>query len=171
MKNLILIRHAKSSWEIPLRDIDRPLSKRGIYDAHLISTKINDFLPKTFVVWSSVAKRAKETALILTQNLGIPNETIFLKEGLYTFDESQLEEEIKKCENKYDNLILFGHNDAITNFVNKFGNLFIDNVPTTGFVSLEMQIQDWKELKKGKTVKTIFPSHFKHEQYKPQSIH
>ena len=171
MKNLILIRHAKSSWEIPLRDIDRPLSKRGIYDAHLISTKINDFLPKTFVVWSSVAKRAKETALILTQNLGIPNETIFLKEGLYTFDESQLEEEIKKCENKYDNLILFGHNEAITNFVNKFGNLFIDNVPTTGFVSLEMQIQDWKELKKGKTVKTIFPSHFKHEQYKPQSIH
>ncbi|MBD3724529.1 MAG: histidine phosphatase family protein [Flavobacteriaceae bacterium] len=171
MKNLILIRHAKSSWETPLRDIDRPLSKRGIDDAHLISSKIIDFLPKTFVVWSSVAKRAKETALILTQNLGIPNETIFLKEGLYTFDEFQLEDEIKKCENKYDNLILFGHNDAITNFVNKFGNIFIDNVPTAGFVSLEMQIQNWKELKEGKTVKTIFPSHFKHEQYKPQSIH
>lgn len=172
MKNLILIRHSKSSWETPLKDVDRPLSRRGIFDAHLISSKISDYLPKSFVVWSSYAKRAKETAVIISQNLNIPLDTIIFKTDLYTFDEDDLEKEIKKCENNFDNLILFGHNDAITNFVNKFGNLFIQNVPTSGVVSLQFPINNWKELKKGQTVKTIFPSHFKHEQqFKSESIH
>jgi phosphohistidine phosphatase len=37
MKNLFLIRHAKSSWEAPLRDIDRSLDHKGIIDAHLVA--------------------------------------------------------------------------------------------------------------------------------------
>ena len=38
MKNLIIVRHAKSSWEYQnIGDIDRPLKKRGINDAHLMS--------------------------------------------------------------------------------------------------------------------------------------
>ena len=47
----------------------RPLSKRGIHDAHLISSKLHDLLPKSFIIWSSNAKRAKETAMIFSQNL------------------------------------------------------------------------------------------------------
>ena len=164
MKNLIIVRHSKSSWELPLNDIDRPLSKRGIHNAHFISSKIQDLLPKSFVIWSSNAKRARETAMIFSQNLLINYENIIIKEELYTFDEINLEEIIKKCENMYDNLILFGHNEAITNFVNKFGNLFIENVPTSGVVSLQFDIENWNDLKKGSTLKTVFPRDFKHEQ-------
>jgi phosphohistidine phosphatase len=36
MKNLILIRHAKSNWDAPLQD--RPLDQRGMKDAHLVSS-------------------------------------------------------------------------------------------------------------------------------------
>ena len=64
MKNLILIRHAKSSWEAPLKDFDRPLMKRGILDAHDVSLNISEYLPKTYIIWSSTAARATETALI-----------------------------------------------------------------------------------------------------------
>jgi phosphohistidine phosphatase len=39
MKNLIVIRHAKSSWDAPLKDIDRPLDNRGIKDAHRIALR------------------------------------------------------------------------------------------------------------------------------------
>ena len=38
MKNLILIRHAKSSWEAPLHDKDRPLTSQGMQSAHLVSS-------------------------------------------------------------------------------------------------------------------------------------
>lgn len=171
MKNLILIRHSKSSWQTPLNDVDRPLSSRGIRDAHLISSKIQSFLPKSYIVWSSNAKRAKESAIIYSQNLMIPFENIIFKDDLYTFDEKKLEQIIKKCENRYDNLILFGHNEAITNFVNKFGNLLIDNVPTSGFVSLQFDIDDWKDLTKGRTIKTVFPSHYRNEQHTTEQIH
>ncbi|WP_369753852.1 histidine phosphatase family protein [Flavobacterium sp. WC2409] len=161
MKNLILIRHAKSNWDAPLKDIDRPLDQRGYKDAHLVSLNIINDLPKTFIIWSSIAKRASDTAVIFAQNLLYPMESIVYKDTLYTFDESQLEKIVKSCSNSYDSLILFGHNAAITNFVNKFGDVFIDNVPTAGFVSLQFDTDYWEKIKKGKTKKIIAPKDLK----------
>jgi phosphohistidine phosphatase len=161
MKNLILIRHAKSNWDVPLQDIDRPLDRRGMKDAHLVSLSILDFIPKTYVIWSSIAKRASDTALIFAQNILYPIECIDYKKGLYTFDEKQLEEIIKSCENIFDSIIVFGHNAAITNFVNKFGDVSIDNVPTSGFVALEFDTEDWEEINNGKTKKIIVPKDLK----------
>lgn len=161
MKNLILIRHAKSSWEAPLRDIDRPLDSRGISDAHLVSMNCQDYLPKTYMIWSSTASRASETAMIFAQNFSYPVENIIFKEDLYTFDERELEKIVKSCNNHYDNVILFGHNEAITNFVNKFGDVYIDNVPTSGFVSIAFDTENWDSLPKGRTQKAVFPKHLK----------
>ena len=167
MKNLILIRHAKSSWDAPLIDKHRPLSKRGIDDAHLVSANVGGHLPKSFVVWSSTAQRAKNTAHIFAANLSIPVDNIIFKDDLYTFEEKKLEQIIKSCDNKYDNLILFGHNEAITNFVNTFGNLAVENVPTSGFVSMSFEGDDWESIRKGKTEKVVFPSELK--KYDPPS--
>ena len=161
MKNLILIRHAKSSWEAPLKDIDRPLDRRGIKDAHLVAANCLKFIPSIFVMWSSTAKRASETALIFAQNFLYPVESIIFKDELYTFDENQLEKVIKSCSNIFENVILFGHNEAITNFVNKFGDIYIDNVPTSGFVSIEFKTDNWEKISKGKTKKIIFPKKIK----------
>ncbi len=161
MKNLILIRHAKSSWDLPLKDIDRPLDQRGMKDAHLVSLNIFDYLPQTFIIWSSIAKRASDTAVIFAQNILYPIENIVFKNDLYTFDEKQLEEIIKSCANSFDSVILFGHNAAITNFVNKFGDIFIDNVPTSGFVSLQFETDNWGQINKGKTKKIIIPKDLK----------
>ena len=161
MKKLILIRHAKSSWEAPLRDFDRPLMKSGIHDAHLVSTNILSDIPKTYLIWSSAAKRASETAIIFAQNISYPIESIVFKEELYTFDESKLEQIIKSCPNDCENLILFGHNEAITNFVNKFGNILIDNVATSGFVSINFDSNSWNTIQNGNTIRTIFPRDLK----------
>ncbi|TBX64828.1 histidine phosphatase family protein [Flavobacterium silvisoli] len=161
MKQLILIRHAKSSWEAPLRDYDRPLTAKGIQDAHLVSTRVINDIPKTFLVWSSAAKRASETALIFAQNLSFPVESIVFKEELYTFDERKLEQIIKSCPDEYDHLIVFGHNEAVTNFVNKFGTVFIDNVTTSGFVNIIFENQSWSHIENGVTKKVVFPRDLK----------
>ncbi|HLF51435.1 histidine phosphatase family protein [Flavobacterium sp.] len=161
MKNLTLIRHAKSSWNAPLHDKDRPLANRGVKDAHLVSANILKHLPKTFIIWSSTAKRAAETAIIFTQNMLCPVESIIFKDELYTFDEKHLEKIVMSCSNDYESVILFGHNEAITNFVNKFGDVSIDNVPTTGVVSINFDTDDWETISKGKTEKVIFPRDLK----------
>lgn len=161
MKNLITIRHAKSSWDAPLEDKDRPLTNRGINDAHLVSTHIANLLPKTFIIWSSTAKRASETAVIFTQNMSCPLESIVYRDDLYTFEERTLEKIVKSAQNSYDCVILFGHNEAITDFVNKFGDVFIDNVPTSGFVSIKFDTDDWSQISKGKTERMVFPRDLK----------
>ena len=79
------------------------------------------------------------------------------KEELYTFDDRKLENSIRSLSNSYNNVILFGHNEAITNFVNKFGDIFIDNVSTSGFVFLQFDTEDWQSIRDGKTKKVIFP--------------
>ena len=161
MKNLILIRHAKSSWDAPLHDKDRPLTAQGMQSAHLVSSHVIEYLPKTFSIWCSTAERAIETAMIFAQNINFPLKSILFKEELYTFDESKLEKVIKSYNNGYDNIIIFGHNEAITNFVNKFGDVYIDNVPTAGFVHLEFENDSWNEINNGKTKKMLFPRDLK----------
>jgi phosphohistidine phosphatase len=113
------------------------------------------------MIWSSSAERASETALIFAQNISYPIESIDYKDELYTFDENKLEKVIKSCNNGIESVILFGHNEAITNFVNKFGDAFINNVPTAGFVSLQFDTDNWNTIKKGKTKKIIFPKDLK----------
>lgn len=161
MKNLIIVRHAKSSWYAPVNDKDRSLAKRGIKDAHLVSSVVAAYLPKTFIIWSSTAKRASETAVIFTQNLSCPLESIVYKDELYTFESKELERIIKSCNNSYDCVILFGHNEAITDFVNKFGDVFIENVPTSGFVSINFDTDSWENIDKGEIKKMIFPRDLK----------
>ena len=157
MKNLILVRHAKSSWEVPVHDKERALTSKGIKDAHLVAAQAKNLVPKTYIIWSSSAKRATDTALIFVQNFSYPVESIVYKDDLYTFDEKKLEKIIKSCSNIFESVILFGHNAAITDFVNKFGDIFIENVPTAGFVSLKFDTDDWKKIKNGTIKKIIFP--------------
>lgn len=161
MKNLILIRHAKSSWDAPVQDFDRTLKKRGINDAHTVSLHFVKYVPSSFVIYSSTAKRARETAIIFAEALLYPVNSIIFEDDLYTFDENKLEKGIKSLSDDYENVILFGHNAAITDFVNKFGDIFIDNVPTSGLVWLRFDSDHWKKIHDGKTVRTIFPKNLK----------
>lgn len=161
MKNLFVIRHAKSSWETPINDIDRPLDQRGIADAHLIAMNTSNLIPTPSVIWSSPAKRASTTAMIFAQTILYPIESIVFKSELYTFDEIQLEKVVKSCSNDFENVILFGHNEAITNFVNKFGDHFVGHVPTAGFVWLQFDTDSWNEISRGKTKETVFPKNLK----------
>lgn len=161
MKKLILVRHAKSSWEAITNDVTRPISQRGVLDAHLVSAELQKYLSKSFIVWSSKAKRAKETATIFCQNMDINLDCILIKDDLYTFEYSKLTNEIKKCKNEYDSLILFGHNDAITKFVNNFGNQCFDNIPTSGVVIINFPQQEWSNISSGVIEHTIFPRDLK----------
>lgn len=161
MKNVILIRHAKSNWDSPTTDKKRPLASKGVADAHLVSSHISQYLPKKSIIWSSTAKRAKDTATIFLQNMIYPLESIIYKDELYTFDMNELVDVIKSCSNSYDCVIVFGHNGAITDFVNKFGDTPVENVCTSGFVSIEFDTDAWENIKNGHTKNIVFPKDLK----------
>ena len=73
MKNLILIRHAKSSWDNPWQDDhDRPLAERGLRDAPRMAKRLKQKGIFPDIMLSSTALRAIETAKITAQELSFP---------------------------------------------------------------------------------------------------
>lgn len=158
MKKLTLIRHAKSSWNNPINDFKRRIIEEGIQKTIKVATETKKLFNDKSLIWISPAERTRQTAKLFLSIWGENNEMqIQFKENLYTFDLNQLEKIVKSCSNEFKSLILFGHNSAITDFVNKFGNIFIDNVPTSGYVSIIFECDDWNKINKGKTEKIIFP--------------
>ena len=93
--------------------------------------------------------------------LNISADLIVLNHDLYDFSGYNLINVIKACDEAINNLMIFGHNHAITAFVNTYGDVYIDNVPTSGVVILEFDIKQWRDLKPGKTVSTLFPKDLK----------
>lgn len=161
MKTLYLVRHAKSSWEYDVSDHQRPLNKRGFKDAKLVSKYLNNKLQLPDLVISSDANRAFTTAKIYADHLGLNEDDIQLNHDLYDFSGHGLTDVIKNCDDSVDTLMVFGHNHAMTYFVNTYGNKPIGNVPTSGFTQLELDINSWSELKKGITKQTVFPRDLK----------
>ena len=66
MKQIFLLRHAKSDWStLGQQDFERPLAKRGINDAMLISQYIQDKRHLVDAVFCSSALRTKETLSLI----------------------------------------------------------------------------------------------------------
>jgi phosphohistidine phosphatase len=157
MKKIVLIRHGKSSWDQPVIDHERKLTTKGIENTIKIANESIDFIDAKSTIWSSSAQRAFQTACLIVNHWKLPLSSIIVKKELYTFDSRQLEQIVKSCPNDCESLILFGHNNAITDFVNKFGDIFIDNVPTSGLVSIIFETTSWTSITKGKTNKILVP--------------
>ncbi|MFZ4106872.1 SixA phosphatase family protein [Flavobacterium sp.] len=158
MKNIILIRHAKSSWEFPIPDKERELTNNGIKRAIEVANNSIPYIVSSATIWCSSAKRTLLTANIFFKIWNFDTNKLNVKEDLYTFDCSELEVIVKSCPNQCEFLILFGHNGAITDFVNKFGNKYISNVPTSGMVSINFDTSCWSEVTKGIIQTIIFPT-------------
>lgn len=157
MKTLYLVRHAKSSWDFDVIDHQRPLNERGLKDAPLIAAHIAKKMPKPDYFISSDATRAVTTAVFYVKAYGVDDSALHLEHKLYDFDGRGLVEVIRSMSNDIDRLMVFGHNNAMTNVVNTYGNKRIDNVATAAFTAIEFEIENWSELAPGKTIYTKTP--------------
>lgn len=161
MKTLVLVRHAKSSWDHDIADIERSLSSRGYGDANLLS---KEFLKYNFVpdaLFSSPANRAVTTCKIFIDNCNYQSNQLKIIQDLYDFGGRQVANFIDTLGDENQNVMIFGHNHAFTAIANSFGDIYIDNVPTCGLVMIQFNIDSWKNLDKGHTKLTLFPKELK----------
>lgn len=158
MKILYIVRHAKSSWEYSgIEDIDRPLKKRGIKDAHLMSKFLSKKVDKPDVFITSSANRALHTAVIFCENFSFPHANLQIKRQLYSFSDGYLAKTVNALDDGFNSAIIFSHDHGINTFVNEFGNKPIAHVPTCGVIALQFEEKHWKNIKKGKTILVEFP--------------
>ena len=162
MKTLYIVRHAKSSWEYDgIADIDRPLKKRGISDAHLLSKHLADVIQKPDVFVTSSANRALHTSSIFCENFSYPMANLKIKRQLYSFSDGYLVKTIKALDDSFDSAIIFSHDHGINTFVNKFGSKPIAHVPTCGVIGIQFDNKHWKSIKKGETILIETPKNHK----------
>lgn len=157
MKNIILVRHGKSSWEYDVSDRERPLKSRGVKDAQLVANQFiqSHTLPTHF--FSSPAKRAFETCKIFMKTFQVPLKDVEISEDLYDFGGRNVEQFFMNLPNSIDRVMIFGHNYAFTNIANTYGNRPLENLPTSGLVSIELNISSWRNLKQGITKLLLIP--------------
>lgn len=153
MKTVVLIRHAKSSWDDPsMTDFDRPLNDRGKKDAPEMASRLQKRKHKVDAFISSPAKRAKKTATIFAKEYGVDKDDVMLVDKLYHASERDFFEVISQLPESLQNIAVFSHNPGLTDFVNMLtpDEIRIDNVPTSGMfaVSFEGSWQMFKDAPK-----------------------
>lgn len=151
MKQLILIRHAKSSWKQPeLNDHDRPLNKRGNRNLPLMAEHISKQAIQAERVISSSALRAATTALalapaLLQRSTMEAEQEVELEAGLYQFDWRPLWQHLKRQPDGLESLAMVGHNPALEELQQQLSGEWL-RLPTCALAVLELNLTRWEDL-------------------------
>jgi phosphohistidine phosphatase len=154
LKTLILIRHAKSSWNEPgVFDVDRPLNRRGLHDAPLMGGRLADRLAAAGLaldaMLASSARRAAQTARMIADELAFAASSIDWRRELYLAAPRTMMDIIRLLPDEVRTAALVAHNPGITEMVNMLARVRIDNVPTCGVALLSLKQEGWDGLEAG----------------------
>jgi phosphohistidine phosphatase len=146
MKSLLLVRHAKSSWNGEVaHDFDRPLNDRGKKDAPEMALRLvrNHIAIDAFV--SSPARRAKKTATYFIHAYGRGEDDLLFVPQLYHASTDNFIQVVGDLSDEYQTVVLFSHNPGITDYVNTLTQVKIDNMPTCGVFAVRAAALSWQE--------------------------
>lgn len=165
MKTLILVRHAKSSWDdVSLSDFERPLNDRGKNDAPKMAKRLLNKNIDIDIFISSPARRAKKTAGYFIKEYNRNTDEIIFVSALYDAGIENFMQTVKEIKDTYDSAAIFSHNPGITYFANQLiENAQIDNMPTCSVFGVKAKVEKWKDFIKAKK-EFLFFDYPKNEQ-------
>jgi len=145
MKTLLLLRHAKSSWNDPdLADHDRPLNKRGRGDAPRMGQLLrhNNIVPE--LILTSTAKRARKTARRVADSAFYkgPIEEIG---DLYLAGVGTFIQVLNGIGSEHQSVLLVGHNPGIEDLLEMLTGTF-EVLPTAALAHLNVPVEKWVEV-------------------------
>jgi phosphohistidine phosphatase len=112
-RQLILLRHAKSSWDDPLLDdFDRPLAKRGRGAARRIADWLTRHKIRPTLVLCSPAVRTRQTLDLIREAIGQDARIVYDK-ALYLAEGDALLARIRAVDNHVSCLLMIGHNPGL----------------------------------------------------------
>jgi phosphohistidine phosphatase len=156
MKTLLLLRHAKSSWDDDsLPDHRRPLAPRGRRAAPAVAEHLRrlDVLPD--LVLSSTSQRTRQTIELALEELDEP--MVEFDEALYLAGPSQMLRSIRATDDHVDTLMMVGHNPgmheiaiALTDRDPSTAAARLDaKFPTAAVAVVEFDVDRWEDVGPG----------------------
>ncbi len=144
MKTLLLMRHAKSSWDdSSLDDHERPLNARGRRNAPVMGDRLAESRYAPDRILCSTAKRARETAELVIEALA-HTRPLDVREGIYHATPRELIAAISEA-GAGERLLVIGHNPGLSELVELLAN---DNrqMPTAAIAIIELPMEEWSEI-------------------------
>ena len=152
MKILGLFRHAKSDWDdMAKRDFDRGLNERGRRGAELMGQHIRTHGIKWGTVIDSPAERNR-----LTMEAAMPDADVQCDKRIYLASSDTILEAVADLAGDSNSVLVSGHNPGMQEVLLELvseeheNKLFFEaarKFPTAAFAVLELDIDDWSELK------------------------
>ncbi len=138
-KTLILVRHAKSDWDSAVAtDQERTLNKRGLHDAPMMGRRMADAGIRPDLIISSSATRAWTTAQLIATEISYNRDKINIRSEIYDAGLHDLTTIVHGLDSSLQQVMLVGHNPAITTLVNWLSDSSITNIPTCGIATLQI---------------------------------
>ena len=145
MKQLILFRHAKSSWDDDVDDVDRPLAPRGERDAPRMGKRLKARHARPALILASHATRAQQTADLVARALGLGPKELTTDKALYLASPDTILGVVARLDDAHSCVLLVGHNPGLTELVNRLlPRLALENLPTSGVVAIDFATTSWK---------------------------
>lgn len=147
MKQLTLMRHAKSSWHHEdLTDFERPLNERGRRAAPLMGTYLHQRFGAIDCIVSSPATRAITTARMVCQAMGRDDTTIVVVPPLYLAEPDTLLDAIHALDDRHGSALLVGHNPGISQSAFRLAAMERrKELPTAAALTLELPVLHWNQ--------------------------
>lgn len=155
MLSLLLMRHAKSSWDDPKQeDYERPLNKRGASDAPHIAAWIVKHGLKPDLVLCSGAIRTRGTLALMLPQFTPPPEVCY-EEDLYLASAGTMLDRIRKVEGTPRRVMVVGHNpgthalalELIGAGDRKQITQLAIQFPTAGLAVIDFAIDKWRDVR------------------------
>lgn len=157
MRQLFLLRHAKSSWDDPaLDDFDRPLNNRGRRNAAALAKYLKRSRLRPALVLCSAARRTRETYEILEPALeGIP---VSVEAELYEAAKHDLLARLRRLDDHLPSVLLIGHNPGLESLAQALAgghgeakalSRLEQKYPTGALATLETGVAHWGALEDG----------------------
>lgn len=156
MKTLIILRHAKSGWDVQVeRDFDRPINARGRRGAELIGQYVKRHALPVDRIIASPAVRVTETLDLFQPAANLDDIEPQWDRRIYLASAATLIEVIRDTGKEAANLLIAGHNPGLEDLAlmlaptNGGGELRAEieaKLPTASLVQIALDIADWQEL-------------------------
>lgn len=146
MKTLVLVRHAKSSWEhAGTADHERPLNHRGRRDAPDMGRRLRErgLLPDA--IRSSTAVRARATAVAIAAELGIDPEDVVLDERLYGSSPGTILGVVGELDDSVATAMVVAHDPGLSDLAFDLSGT-IEHMPTCAVAEFRFDVASWSEV-------------------------
>lgn len=155
MKNLLLLRHAKSSWnDQSLPDYQRPLNERGKKDAPRVGELLQKKQLHPGLVLSSSAKRASKTAKKVIEASGFEVELRLLDE-LYLAAPDAYVSQLEKLPDELSCVLVVGHNPGIEELLLGLTGQH-QHFPTAALAHVELPADRWSDIALDRTSRLLW---------------